>query len=180
MAGSVEETQLAHCCGHGDLEMAKLPVANVADINRLCVVSIASSWWAYLPTLTHCAWVSRICVLFPPRIAILTHKIRRKVRIFSCITVLFRIFSVNYQSHALYLLTHALIATISRIWAKIGWHYWMSVLNIDIWATGYPWWGLPSPVAFWQTTPSVPSMPDGKKLVTKLPYNYCSAHKSSC
>ena len=45
--------------------------------------------FADLPTLTHCAWVSRICVLFPPRIAILTHKIRRKVRIFSCITVYF-------------------------------------------------------------------------------------------
>ena len=55
----------------------------------------------YLQTLTHCAWVSRICVLFLPRIAILTHKIRCKVRILSCITVYFHIFYVNSQSHAL-------------------------------------------------------------------------------
>ena len=44
---------------------------------------------ADLPTLTHCAWDSRICVLFPPTIAILTHKIRCKVRIFLCTTVYF-------------------------------------------------------------------------------------------
>ena len=44
---------------------------------------------ADLPTLTHCAWDSHICILFPPTIAILTHKIRCKVQIFSCIAVYF-------------------------------------------------------------------------------------------
>ena len=39
MEGSVEETPLAHACGRGDLEMAKLLVAHGADINRLCAVS---------------------------------------------------------------------------------------------------------------------------------------------
>ena len=43
-----------------------------------------------LPTLTHCAWVSRIFNLFLPTIAILTHKIRCKVRIFACTTVYFQ------------------------------------------------------------------------------------------
>ena len=39
IAGSVEETPLAHACGRGDLEMAELLVAHGADINRLCAVS---------------------------------------------------------------------------------------------------------------------------------------------
>ena len=53
---------------------------------------------ADLPILTHCAWVSRICVLFPPRIAILKHKIRPAQS--TAILVYNSIFSVKYQSHA--------------------------------------------------------------------------------
>ena len=45
MSGSVEETPLAHACGRGDLEMAKLLVAHGADINRLCAVSSELASW---------------------------------------------------------------------------------------------------------------------------------------
>ena len=74
-----------------------------------------------LPTLTHCVWVSRICVLFPPRIAILTHKIRRKVRIFSCITAYLPYMLRKLLISRIILLIHTLIVTISRVWAKICW-----------------------------------------------------------
>ena len=70
---------------------------------------------ADLPTFTHCAWVSRICILFPPTIAKLMHKIRCKVRIFSCTTVYFPYILRKLPISHIILLTHALMVSIKII-----------------------------------------------------------------
>ena len=48
---SVEETPLAHACGHGNLQMAKLLIEYGANINRLCAVSSCHSF-AYWDLMT--------------------------------------------------------------------------------------------------------------------------------
>ena len=48
---------------------------------------VSGSQTARQPGLTHCMWDSCICVLLPPRIALITHYFRRKLWIFPYIVV---------------------------------------------------------------------------------------------
>ena len=76
---------------------------------RLCVSMCVLMSMSDMPTLMHCVWDSCNCILFPPRIALITYYFRCKLRIFSCIVVCFPVYAlyIYYQSHALFSqLTH--------------------------------------------------------------------------